>query len=130
MIAICDRASMAQALALDLDQKLRALLERRLAALNTIYGDLTDSTEWFIVSAGTTEDDLIEELGFSPLTEPMDGIRYGNEGFQAYWDYLVRHDGWFELSITYGSTFSTMILVEDAEGVPPDLRHMCEEFAA
>lgn len=74
MLTIYDRASQAHVLSLDLDPQLRALLERRFAALNTIYGDLTDSTEWFIVSIGTTEDELIEELGFSLLTEPMDGF--------------------------------------------------------
>jgi hypothetical protein len=130
MIAIYDRASMAQALALDLDQNLRALLERRFAALNTIYGDLTDCTEWFIVQPGDCEADLEEELGFSPMVEPIDSTRFGTEGFRAYWDHLVRHDGWFELSITYGSTFATIILVEDADGVERELRRMCREFAA
>lgn len=119
---------MAQLLSLELDLQLRRLLERRSAALVTPYGDLTDVTEFFIIQCLSTEAEIEQELGYSPLEEPITGARFGSAGFQPYWDHLVRHDGWFELAISYGSTFATIILIEDADGVVPELRAMCESF--
>jgi len=130
MIVILDSASMAQTLALDLDPQLRSLLEHRFASLKTSYGDLTDATEWFVIQPGDRESDIVEQLGYSPLEEPIDGARFGTEGFRPYWDHLIRHDGWYELAISYGSTFATIILIEDAERVLPALRALCLEFAA
>lgn len=128
MLFAYDRASMAHLLSLDLDPQLHSLLERRFAALITPYGDLTDATEFFVIQSSMTEAEIQDELGYSPLEEPITGARFGSAGFQPYWDHLVRHDGWFELAISYGSTFGTIILVE-ADGVLPDLLAMCESFS-
>jgi hypothetical protein len=128
MLTAYDRASMAHLLSLDLEPRLHRLLERRFAALVTAYGDVTDATEFFIVQSNVTEAEIEEELGYSPLEEPITGARFGSGGFQPYWDHLVRHDGWFEMAISYGSTFATIVLIEDAHGVLPDLRAMCESF--
>ena len=130
MIAIYDRASMAQAMRLDLEPQLRSLLERRSASLSTAYGDLGDATEFFVVQSGDRESDIVEELGFSPLVEPMDGARFGTKGFRPYWDHLVRHDGYYELAISYGGTFATLIFIQDDSSVLPALRALCLEFAA
>ncbi len=129
MLIIHDRASLAHVLALDLDPQLRQLLERRLAAMVTPYGDLTDATEFCLISANDLEAEVEEELGFSPLVEPITGARFGSEGFEPYWDHLVRHDGWFELAISYGSTFASVLLIQDGGGAMSDLRAMCEAFA-
>lgn len=129
MIVIYDSAAMAQTLKLDLDPQLRSLLERRFAALKTRYGDLSDATEWFVIQPGDRETDIVEQLGYSPLEEPIDGARFGTEQFRPYWDHLVRHSGYYEMAISYGSTFATLILV-DAEGTLPDLLAMCREYSA
>jgi hypothetical protein len=130
MLAIYDRASMVQAMTLDLQPQLRSLLERRSAALKTAYGDLSDATEFFVIQCKDREDDIVEELGFSPLVEPIDGARYGTQGFRPYWDHLVRHDGYYEMAISYGSTFATIIFIEDDSSVLPALRALCLEFGA
>ena len=59
---------------LEIDPKLKALLAERIAALTE---DLIDYTEYVVVQAGDTEDDIIRLLGFSPLVEPIDGARFG-----------------------------------------------------
>ena len=128
MITIYDRASMARVLTLDLDPQLRSLLDRRFASLVTADGDLTNWTEWLIIEPGDREADIVREVGFSPLVEPIDGARFGSKGFHAFWDHLTKRDGWFELTISFGSTFAYVLLIEDAPGVPDDLLALCREY--
>jgi hypothetical protein len=130
MITIDDRASMARVLTLDLDRHLRDLLERRFASLVTIHGDLTDWTEFLIVQPGDSEDDIIQEVGFSPMVEPIDGARFGSKGFQPFWDHLTDHGGWFELTISFGSAFAYVLFIQDADGVLRELRRLCRRYCS
>lgn len=130
MITIFDRASMSHLLTLDLDERLRTLLEHRFASLLTADGDLTDWTEFLVIQPGDTEADIMREVGFSPLIDPIDGTRFGRKGFRPFWDHLTDHDGWFELTITFGSTFAYVLLIQDVDGVLPDLRRLCRQYAA
>lgn len=126
MLHFYDRATIAHALTLDLEPKLHTLLDER---INAPGFDLIDWTEYLVVQAGNTEDDIIRCVGFSPLVEPIDGARFGGAGFSPYWDYLADHDGWFELIVAFGSTFAYILLVEDVDGVLPDLRVMCRNYS-
>lgn len=131
MIRIYDRAAMAHVMTLDLDPRLRALLEQRFAALITPDGDLTDWTEWLIFQPGDSESDIVREVGFSPLVEPIDGARFGGKGFQPFWDHLTKHGDWgWELSISFGSTFAYILLIQDTGGVDDPLLTMCRLYAA
>ena len=92
--------------------------------------DLLDLTHLLIVQPGDTEADLVEEVAFSPLVNPIDGRRFGSAGFAPAWDWLERHDGWFELIATVGdSGFAFVLFIQDAEGIEPELRHMCRAYA-
>ena len=126
MILIHDGTSMARALALDLPPGLAALIRRRANDL----AELLDWTEFLVVTAGDREADIVREVGFSPLVEPVDGARFGEPGFRPFWDHLVDHGGWFELSISFGSTFAYILLIQDAAGVLPDLLDLCRRHAA
>jgi len=126
MLHLYDRATMAHALTLDLEPRLHALLSKRIAALND---DLIDYTEYLVVEPGDTEADIIRHVGFSPLIEPIDGIRFGQSGFQPHWDLLVDHGGWFELIETFGSAFAYVLLIQDAEGGVAALRQLCRRHA-
>jgi hypothetical protein len=129
MLTIYDRAQQARVLTLDLEPALRALLQRRFAALGTADCDLMDWTEFLIVEAGDREDDIIREVGFSPLIEPINGARFGGKGFAPFWDHLTDHGGWFELSISFGSSFAYVLFIHDGEGILPELRCMCRRYA-
>jgi hypothetical protein len=129
MITIYDSASMAQVMTRALDPHLRAILERRFASLMTPYGNLIDWTEFLIVEPGDSEDDIQREVGFSPLVEPIDGARFGSKGFHPFCDHLSDHDGWFELTISFGSTFAYVLFVQDADGVIPELRCLCRKYS-
>lgn len=124
MIHLYDRATMAHALALDLDPTLLSLLKDRIGALGEA---LIDWTEYLIVEPGDTEADIVRHVGFSPLVEPIDGKRFGEPGFHAHWDWLVDHGGWFELSVSFGSTFAYVMFIKDADRVPADLLDLCRK---
>lgn len=111
------------------DPNLAHLLANRLAALSTGTFDLIDHTEIVIIEPGDTEADIIREVGFSPLVEPIDGIRFGQPGFQPFWDWLIRHLGWWELSISFGSTFAYILFIQDVNGIEPELAIFCARYA-
>lgn len=94
MIHIYDRVGMARALTLDLQPRLRELLAERIAVLDTEYGDLTDWTEILVVEPADTDKDIIRHIGFSPLVEPIDGARFGEQRFRPHWDWLVDLGGY------------------------------------
>lgn len=126
MIHLYDRATMAQAMTLNLEPRLRALLAERVAALDTEYGDLTEYTEFLIVEPGDTEADVVRHLGFSPLVDPIDGHRWPDSRFEPGWSFLADRGGWFELVFTFGSTFAYLLFVRDAAG---ELTSMCRSLA-
>lgn len=109
MLHLYDRATMAGALKMDLELRLKALLTARIEALSP---ELIDWTEYLVVEAGDTEADIIAAMGFSPVVDPIDGRRVGESGFCPGWDLLTGHDGWFEIIYTFGSTFACILFVE------------------
>lgn len=113
MLHLHDRATMADALTTDLNPSLRRLLAARIQALKTLDYDLTDSTEILVIEHGDTEEQIVEHIGFSPFTNPIDGMRFNEEGFHPFWDWTADHDGWLEMIITFGSTFAYIILIAD-----------------
>ncbi len=127
MLHLYNPATTALALARDLEPQLHRLLTERIEALGE---ELIDWTEYLVVESGDTEADIVREVGFSPLVEPFDGIRYGEAGFHiGAIDWLVDHGGWYEMSASFGSTFAYVLFVMKADGVPEDLQRMCAEFA-
>lgn len=129
MLHLHDRATMARALTLDLDPKLHALLAERIGAFSKADYDLTDYTEFLIVQAGDTEAAIHNRIGFSPLVEPIDGVRFGHRGFHPFWDWLTDHGGWFEMIVTFGSSFAYVLFIQDADEVLPDLLALCRVYA-
>ncbi|MBB3909728.1 hypothetical protein [Sphingomonas desiccabilis] len=129
MIHLLDRAGMERALTLSLEPDLHALLKVHIDHLTAGDHDLTDWTEILIVQPGDTEADIVRHVGFSPLVEPIDGIRFPDPQFQPHWDWLAQHDGgWFEMTCTFGSTFAYVLLIQDAEGGLPSLLAMCRQY--
>lgn len=112
---------------LDLAPDLRKLLTRRVADLGD---ELLDITEFLIVRSGDTEADIVSAVGFSPLVEPFGGTRFGQPDFHpGGFDWIADCGGWFEMTISFGGSFGIILLIEDAEGVPDDLRRLCRMYA-
>lgn len=105
-----------------LGKLLRGLLEDRLA--DAIHCGLQDLTHMLVVEAGDTEQQIIEAVGFSPLATRID-----NRPNCPDWDWIERHDGWWELLYTVGNSgFAYILLVEDAENTP--LAQLCRRGGA
>ena len=106
------------------DLRLRALLlDRRYQ----FAGEMTDLTHLLVIVGNDTEADILEASPISPLTNPIDGCRFGQSGFTPWWDWLQRHDGWFELIITVGNTgYAYVFLILDSENV---LLPLCHTYA-
>ena len=106
------------------DPKLKNLLTDRVQDW-TARG-LLDLTHLVIIEVGDTDVSIIEELAFSPLINPLDGLPHGMESFVLPFDYLEDHGGWFELISTVGNDgFAFVLFVRDREGVDPELLAMC-----
>ena len=83
-------------------------------------------THLLLVEPGDSEEKIVEEVGFSPLVNPLDGVRFGSTAFTPFWDHLQDHGGWFELTVTVGdSGFAFVLFIQDAEGVAPELLALC-----
>ena len=130
MIHLYDCTTMAQAMTLDLEPRLRALLAARVAALDTEHGDLTEHTEFLIVELNDTEADVVRHVGFSPLADPIDGWRWPDQRFVPGWDYLADRARWFELVVTFGSTFAYVLLIQNEEHASSPLLQLCRAYAA
>jgi hypothetical protein len=102
-----------------LQSDLKALLSDRLA--DTVGLGLADMTHVLVIEADDTEVAVISAVGFSPLVSRIDG-----KGNQPDWDWLERHDGWWELLYTVGNSgFAFILLVEDSDRSP--FAQLCRE---
>ncbi len=83
------------------DPQLKNLLSDRVRDWTKLR--LLDFTHLVIIEVGDIDKSIIEELAFSPLVNPLDGLRHGMDGFVLPFDYLENHGGWFELIVTVGN---------------------------
>lgn len=130
MLSLFDRVSMERALSLPLDPKLRRLLSDRVAHTITGEFDLSELTQFVIVESGITEAEIMDEIGMSPLINPLDGSRFGSGDFHPWWEGLEDHDGWFEMIVTVGNSgFAYLLMIEDNAFTESDLLALCRHYA-
>lgn len=128
MLHLHDRATMARALTLNLDPELHRLLAQRIGSLGE---ELLNWTEYLVVDPMfDSEADIVRQMGFSPLVDPIDGIRFGSADFKPGHDWLQDHSGYFELIMTFGSTFAYVLLIRDHAEADPPLLRFCRLYAS
>lgn len=123
MITLFNREALLRALDTPMASGLHAIL------LNVVVNtpdELLDLTCVAILEMGDTEDTITQEIGFSPLIDPTDGVRFDQPGFQPYWALLREVSGWYELTHIVGTGFAYILLI-DAEA-QNDLSAMCERY--
>lgn len=130
MLSIYDAASLDVALALPLDPRLRGLIEQRIASARA--KGLADMTHIVAIQPGDTEADIFAEVGWSPLVNPIDGCRFGEQGFVEHWDRLQGLEGYgWEMIVTVGgSGFAFVMLIEDAPDTDLALAALCKTYAS
>ena len=129
MLSFHDSAAISAApTKLPIDPDLKQLLADRVHDWTAT--DLLDLTHLAIIQAGDTEQTIVDEVAFSPLVNPIDGRRFGSKGFEPGWDWLERHDGWFEMIVTVGNDgFAYVLFIQDSDGIDPQLRRLCQTYA-
>jgi hypothetical protein len=92
--------------------------------------DLLGLTHLLVVEAGDTEQQVVEEIAYSPLVNPINGARFPSPAYLPPFDFLERHDGWFELIQTVANDgFAFVIFIEDVEEGDPELLNLCRTYA-
>jgi len=128
MLSLYDEATTKAALALSIDPGLRALLTTRI--VHYAAAGLASATHILVVQPGDTESAIEREIGFYPTTNIIDGVCSGSGAFHPFWDWLQDLGGWFEMIMTVGDTgFAYILLIQDADGVDPDLLTLCKTHA-
>ena len=106
-----DKASQLAILDQPIAQPLHDLIAGRVSDAATL--GLADLTHIVVI---TREDDpasIAEALGFDPLCSRLDQTLA-----EPDWDWLERHDGWFELVYAIGNDGFAMIVFVDDDGGP------------
>ncbi len=81
-----------------------------------------------IIEPGDTEADIINEIGFSPLVNLLDGERFPSPAFTPNWEWIELSDGWFEqVYVTCDDGSGVMIFVPDDARVDADLIALCRQ---
>lgn len=119
MIDLPDLDSQLAALNQPLEPTLHRLLHGRIQDAAVL--ELGDLTHFVIIEPGDAEGDIIDAIGFSPLVSRIDGIHLDPD-----WDWIERHEDWWELVYTVSNDgFAFILFVQDAPGVLPDLLDLC-----
>ena len=129
MLSLFDTPSLERALSLPLDTQLRRLLHERVDHLNDLDFDIRATTYFLVVEAGCPLEDVIDELGWSPLRNPLDGQTFGSEGFHPFHDYLTDRGGYFEMLVSAGNDAMFVLLIEDSNATEPELLSLCRTYA-
>lgn len=114
MLSLPDAAALEAALDQLLDGDLNAILAERFEQIAA--QGLGDLTHIIVIQTGDTEEDIIEDCGWSPLVHPIDGTRYRDSEFQPYWAWLRDLGGWYELIHPVGNEgFAYILLIENGD---------------
>lgn len=111
--------------------ELKRLLALRLDQLSEGNDDveLGDRLHILIVEASDRLCQIETELGFTPLTNLVDGSHFGDPNFMPSWEWMEVHEGWIELTfIMDDEGFAVAIFIERSAGTDQSLLDCCYEF--
>lgn len=114
MITLPDREAISHVLSTALPIDLRAILEDIIT--HTAANELLDLTEIIVVEPEDLIDDVIDEIGSSPLVNPGQGLRWNKPGFVPYWAHLRERGSYIELVDCIGNSGFARLLLIDRRG--------------
>lgn len=130
MIKIHDDVALKRVLNSPLSSALRLVLATRAGQLVANGFALRDLVCFVVVEPGDAIVSIIDALGFSPLTNLVDGAVYGTADFTPSFEWALDHGGVIEAPfILSDDGFGWVLLVADEPGVNPDLLAMLHEHA-
>ena len=86
---------------------------------NAFAACVAEQTFILVIEADDCEAAVVATLGFNPLHNPMDGLRFDEPQFAPYWAHLTLEDGWYRLIHTVGNDGFAYELVIKAVGDGP-----------
>ena len=126
MLTITDGGSLARALKLPIDLRLKRLLIERCDQLN---GRIEGESRFVVVQPGDSLKALEQELGLDLFTD-ADGLSFGDPGFSGRWEWLAFHGHCFEMVfIMTDDGFAHVVLIQNSPMQNRDLRALCLTFA-
>ena len=130
MLCIRNTADLASALSAPINPTLRSLLARRRSQLTGDgYPELGEIANFVVAEAGDTLPAVESHLGFSPLLNPVDQARFPEPDFTPFWEWIERHQGWFEMAfVMTDDGFGHVLFVQDEAGADPVLLQLCRTF--
>ena len=88
--------------------------------------DLLDLAPILVIEPCDTEEEIIKEIGFSPLVNRVDGERFPSPSFTPNWEYITNHRGWFEQVYVTGDDGSGVIIfIPDDDRIDLYLLTLC-----
>lgn len=121
MISICSSADLARVLNGCLEPHLRALLTlRRDQLIGDGDEDLGELVHFIVVRNGDTLAAVETEAGVALSTNPIDGRRLGDPGFESLFEYVRRENGFLEaVMVLNDDGFAVVLLVPDTITIDP-----------
>jgi hypothetical protein len=129
MFSLCDWAAVHGAIEHCSDKELTALLAKRVEQL-TEFDDtpLEDMAEFHIITAEDALCHIEIGLGFSPLSNLVDGSSYGDPDFEPSWETLEIHPGWIEVCFILSDSFGAVLFVQRNPASDPSLMALLYEY--
>lgn len=123
MISIRSTADMAHALASPIDTDLKRLLALRRDQLLDCDGyDLGELVHFVVAEPFDTLAAIEGVVGVPLTTNFVGGIRHGDPGFTANFEYVERHGAWFEaVTILSDDGFGIVLFVPDRPDIDQTL---------
>ena len=92
--------------------------------------ELLDLGPILVIEPGDTEQDIINEIGLSPLVNLVDGERFPSPEFTPNWEWIASSDGWFEqVYVTCDDGSGVMIFIPDDDRIDATLLNLCRLHA-
>jgi hypothetical protein len=129
MISITDGGSLARALKLPIDFRLKRLLIERRNQLGFDF-ELSEMARVVIIQAGDSLQALERELGYSFFVNPVDGSRFGEPDFTPGWEWIADHGYCWELVWILDDAFGHIVLIQNSPMQNRLLRALCLTYAS
>lgn len=124
MLTVTDGRSLAYALGTDLPTALKQLLRQR-------FDQAAGSAIFLIIPPTQSLAQPEQFLGFSPLSNPIDGSVFGDPHFAPAWEWAEDHGYCYELTFVLSDDgFAHVVFVDRPAGTSSPLIKMCQAEVA
>ena len=112
------------------DPHLQRLIHERLIQLSAAEPyDPQAHGELYVAEEGDTAETLEMATGVFIITNPFDGLRFGQPDFTHTCEFIEEHPACFELGFVMSDESAVAIIVPKHKSIDPELTAFCTAFA-